>query len=102
MFKITVLYNNPEDPSAFDAYYKEKHLPLVNQIEGVLKYEVTRILRGPGGSPSDHYLVAELYFRDQAQMEESMSSPEGQATTDDLANFAAAGVQILIGETVEW
>ena len=102
MFKISVLYNNPENPEAFDAYYQDKHLPLVNQIEGVLKYEITRILSGPGGATSDHYLLAELYFRDQTQMQESMSSPEGQATTDDLANFATAGVQILIGETVEW
>lgn len=102
MFKISVLYNNPENPEAFDAYYKSKHLPLVNQIEGVLKFEITRILSGPGGSPSDHYLLAELYFRDEAQMQESMSSPEGQATTDDLANFATTGVQILIGHTVDW
>ena len=34
MFKITVLYNTPENPAAFDAYYKEKHIPLVDQIEG--------------------------------------------------------------------
>jgi uncharacterized protein (TIGR02118 family) len=101
MFKISVLYNNPENPSAFDAYYKDKHMPLVNQIEGLLKYEITRILSGPGGAPSDHYLMAELYFRDEAQMQESMGSPEGQATTDDLANFAFAGVQILIGHTLD-
>jgi len=102
MFKISVLYNNPENPSAFDAYYKEKHMPLVNQIEGLLKYEITKIFRGPGETPSDYYLMAELYFRDEDQMQESMGSPEGQATTDDLANFASAGVQIMVGQTVDW
>jgi uncharacterized protein (TIGR02118 family) len=102
MFKISVLYNNPENPSAFDAYYKEKHMPLVNQIEGLLNFELTRISSGPGGSPTDYYLLAELYFRDEEQMHESMGSPEGQATVDDLANFASAGVQIMVGQTVEW
>ena len=102
MFKISVLYNNPENPSEFDRYYKEKHMPLVNQIEGLLNFELTRVLRGPGGSPTDYYLLAELYFRDEAQMHEAMGSPEGQATVDDLANFAAAGVQIMIGNSVEW
>ena len=102
MFKISVLYKNPENPGAFDAYYKEKHMPLVDQIEGILKFELTRILAGPGGSPTNYYLLAELYFRDEAQMHESMSSPEGQATVDDLANFASAGVEIMVGHTVDW
>jgi uncharacterized protein (TIGR02118 family) len=101
MFKITVLYNTPENPAAFDAYYKEKHIPLVDQIEGVLKFEITKIHRGPGGSPSDHYLMAELYFRNEDQMQEAMSSPEGQATVDDLNHFATGGVTILIGSTID-
>jgi uncharacterized protein (TIGR02118 family) len=101
MFKITVLYNNPKDPEAFDQYYKEKHMPLVDQIEGISKVELTKIHRGPGGSASDHYLMAELYFRSEEQMNESMSSPEGQATVDDLAHFASGGVTILIGSTID-
>lgn len=102
MFKVTVLYNNPEDKAAFDCYYKEKHMPLVNQIEGISRIELTQIIRGPGGSPSDHHLMAELYFSSEEQMNESMSSPEGQATVDDLAHFATAGVTILVGNTVQY
>jgi uncharacterized protein (TIGR02118 family) len=101
MFKVIVLYNIPEDKEAFNQYYKEKHLPLVEQIEGISKIEWTEIKRGPGGSPSDYHLMAELHFRNEAQMNESMSSPEGQATVDDLAHFASAGVTILIGNTVQ-
>ena len=32
-------------------------------------------------------------------MQETMSSPEGQATVDDLSNFATGGVSVLIGTT---
>ena len=102
MFKVTVLYNNPEDKEAFNNYYKEKHMSLVNQIEGIAKIELTEILRGPGGTPSDHHLMAELYFASEEQMQEAMGSPEGQATVDDLAHFATTGVTILIGNTVEY
>ena len=102
MFKVIVLYNIPEDKEAFIKYYQEKHMPLVNQIEGISKIELTEVLRGPGGSPSDYLLMAELYFRNESQMNESMSSPEGQATVDDLAHFASAGVTILIGNTVKY
>jgi uncharacterized protein (TIGR02118 family) len=41
--------------------------------------------------------MAELYFPSQAQMQESLGSPEGQAAVGDLANFATGGVTIVIG-----
>ena len=66
MFKVTVLYNNPEDKAAFDKYYKEKHMPLVNQIEGISRIELTEIIRGPGGTESDHHLICLLYTSDAA------------------------------------
>ena len=102
MFKVTVLYNNPEDKDAFDTYYKEKHMPLVHQIQGISKIELTENLVGPADTPCDHHLMVELYFASEEQMQESMSSPEGQATVDDLAHFATSGVSILIGKTVKY
>lgn len=101
MQKIIVLYKHPNDPEKFKTYYKERHLPLVDKIEGLANAEITEIQSGPGGQPSDYFLMAELYFKDLAQMQEAMGSPEGQTVTDDLSNFATGGVTILIGNTVE-
>mgnify|MGYP000078089646 CR=1 FL=1 len=101
MQKITVLYKHPNDAEKFKSYYKNKHLPLVDKIEGLYKAEITEIQSGPGGQPSDYFLMAELYFKDLAQMQESMGSPEGQTVTDDLSNFATGGVTVLIGNTIE-
>jgi len=38
-----VLYKHPKDAEKFKIYYKEKHLPLVDKIEGLAKTEITKI-----------------------------------------------------------
>ena len=101
MQKITVLYKHPTDADKLKAYYKEKHLPLVDKMEGLAKTEITTIQGAPGGAPSDYFLMAELYFKDEAQMQESMGTPEGQAVVDDLSNFATGGLTIMIGNTID-
>ena len=101
MQKITVLYGHPTDTNTFETYYRSTHLPLVDKLELVLKVEITKINSGPGGSKSEFFLMAELYFEDLAQLEETMSSPEGQAVVDDLAHFATGGVTIMMGNTIE-
>ena len=44
-----------------------------------------------------YYRMAELFFTDQAQMQTTLGSPEGQATIADLSNFATGGVTTIIG-----
>jgi len=100
MQKITVLYKQPTDPEKFKSYYKQTHLPLVDKMEGLEKAEITEIQGELGGKPSEYFLMAELYFKNEAQMKESMGSAVGQAVANDLSNFATGGVTILIGNTV--
>ena len=63
--------------------------------------EITKIQSGPGGTPSEFFLMAELFFNDEVQMQEAMGSPEGQTVVDDLVNFATGGMTILIGNTIQ-
>jgi len=99
MQKLTVLYGHPTDVEAFEKYYTEKHLPLAATMEGVAKLEITKLLGTPDGQKADYYRMAELYFTSVDQMQETMSSPEGQATVDDLSNFATGGVNVIVGYT---
>ncbi len=99
MHKITVLYGHPENVEAFEDYYKNKHLPLVANMKGIAKLEYTKLLGTPDGKKGDFYRMAELYFSSPEQMQETMSSPEGQATSNDLSNFATGGAIVLIGTT---
>lgn len=100
MIKITVLYKHPTDAETFKSYYKETHLPLVDKMEGLAKAEVTEINGELGGEPSEYFLMAELYFSNEAQMQKSMASPEGQTVANDLSNFATGGATILMGNTM--
>lgn len=99
MYKLTVLYGHPINAEAFEKYYKEKHLPLASIMEGVEKLEVTKLLGTPDGQKADYYRMAEMYFTSVEQMQETMASPEGQATVNDLSNFATGGVNVIVGIT---
>ncbi|QNJ97677.1 EthD family reductase [Constantimarinum furrinae] len=97
MLKITVLYGHPKDAETFEKYYKEKHLPLAATMEGVEKLELTKVLGTPDGKKGEYYRIAEMYFSSIEQMQETMASPEGQDTVNDLSNFATGGVKVMIG-----
>lgn len=99
MYKLTVLYKHPTDVETFETYYKEKHLPLASTMEGVDKLELTKLLGTPDGQKAEYYRMAELYFSSVEQMQETMGSPEGQATVNDLSNFATGGVNVIVGIT---
>lgn len=99
MLKLTVLYGHPTDTEAFEKYYNEKHLPLAATMEGVAKLELTKFMGTPDGQKADYYRMAELYFTSPEQMQETMASPEGQATVNDLSNFATGGVNVIVGVT---
>ena len=99
MQKLTVLYGHPKDVEAFEKYYTEKHLPLASTMQGVAKLELTKFHGTPDGQKANYYRMAELYFTSLKQLQETMSSAEGQATTNDLSNFATGGVNVIIGET---
>jgi uncharacterized protein (TIGR02118 family) len=99
MAKLFAIYQQPKDPAAFDSYYFDKHLPLAKTIPGLKSYEVTR--GDVMGMEGKHgvYLVAILEFESMEAIGAAMASPQGQATAADLANFAQAGVDVMMGET---
>lgn len=97
MIKLTVLYNHPKDPAAFESYYATTHMPLVGKIQGILKAELTKFLPEADGSNPVYYRMAELYFESLEVLEKCMSSPEGEATAADLSIFATGGFKILAG-----
>lgn len=99
MAKLYAIYQQPKDAAAFDAHYFGTHVPLAKTIPGLRSYEVTRgDVMGMAGKHAV-YLVATLEFDSMAAIGAAMASPQGQAAAGDLANFASAGVEIMMGET---
>ena len=100
MAKIYAMYKHPADAAAFDRYYYGKHVPLAKTVPGLSSYEVTR---GPignvSGGSSPYHLIATLTFPSPAVISAALTSPQGQATAADLANFASGGVDLFVAET---
>ena len=99
--KLLVLYRNPADAAAFDAYYRDTHVPLAKKIPGLKRYEVSAgPVRGLGPK-SPYHLVATLEFESMDALQKALASPEGAATAGDVANFAQAGVEMMMFETTD-
>lgn len=101
MATLFAIYQQPKDPAAFESYYFNTHVPLAKTIPGLRSYAVTRgDVMGMGGKHGA-YLVALLEFDSLAAIGAAMASPQGQATAADLANFASAGVDVMMAETAK-
>ncbi|MBL8384573.1 MAG: EthD family reductase [Burkholderiales bacterium] len=101
MAKLVVMYNKPADAAAFDAHYFNRHVPLAKTIPGLRAYEVNAGPVATPAGPAPYHLIATLTFDDMAAIGAAFASAEGQATAADLANFAQAGVQMVMFETRE-
>ncbi len=101
MAKLIALYKKPADTAAFDAYYFSKHVPTAKKIAGLRRYEVSvgPVATLQGDSP--YHLVATLSFDSMSAIQQALASPEGIATAADLANFAQAGVDLLVFDSKE-
>jgi uncharacterized protein (TIGR02118 family) len=99
MAQLLVLYNQPADPAAFDRYYFETHVPLAKKIAGVRSYIVNSAKPAMLAGTVSPHLIAELEFDSMEALQAAMASPEGQAAAADVANFAQAGVTLLVFET---
>ena len=76
MFKFVTLYRQVDDPSAIDHFFSETHLPLAEQLPGLVKTEVSWIKGKPGGQ-SRFYMMYELYFENESAWRASLLSEAG-------------------------
>ena len=99
MAKLVVLYKKANDAAAFDSHYVATHAPLAKKIPGLRNYEISSGAVSTPQGESSYQLVAVLTFDSIDAIKKGLSSPEGQAAAGDLANFAQAGVELLMFET---
>ncbi|HET7599376.1 MAG TPA: EthD family reductase [Gemmatimonadales bacterium] len=92
---VTVLYNQPKSPAAFEKYYAEKHLPLVSQVQseiGFTRAELTKFTSTLDGKKPTFYRQAELYFNSMEEAKRGMATEGFKKVGDDLKNFATGGL----------
>ena len=99
MTQLLIMYNQPIDPAAFDAYYFETHVPIFAQSPGIRSVTFNQ---GPITSiagANNVYLVAQVTFDSMDDLNTALASAPAQAAVADLPNFAGAGVTILTFDT---
>ncbi len=85
--KLVALFNQPQDPAAFDRAYFETHLPLIAKVPGLRQTQVHQITRNLSGT--NYYIMTEMTFDDEAALKAAMRSPEMAAAGANLQTFAA-------------
>ena len=95
MYRLTVLYGHPEDPSEFQRYYRDVHIPLARKMTGLLGWTIGLCESADAGQRPPYYLIVGLYAESRTALEATPASPAGQATVADVPNFATGGVTFL-------
>jgi uncharacterized protein (TIGR02118 family) len=85
MHRLTVHYFEPADGPAFEAAYRERHVPLVQAVPGLERFTLS--LPRDEGAP---YLVAELWFADADALKAAFGSAEMAAAGADAETYDVA------------
>jgi len=99
---VTVLYNPPKDPAAFEKYYASIHVPLVvaNQDEiGFKRVDLTKFESRLDGKKPTFYRQAELYFDSMDDLQTGVATPGFKKVADDLKYFASGGLIGMVATT---
>lgn len=97
MYTVTVLYPQPDNTAAFNAYHDHIHMPIARGMAGLVRWTAHRIDSRNGELPPYHMIV-QLSAPDRQTLEEALNSPAGKAAAADVPNFATGGAVFLFGE----
>ena len=95
MPRLIALYNQPDDPDAFDAHYRDLHTPIVARYPNLRDVRLSKP-GGVAGRTAPFYLMAEMVFDSEADLDEAIASEAGADSARDLRNFAGAGVTMFV------
>jgi uncharacterized protein (TIGR02118 family) len=95
MPRLVVLYQKPDDTDAFDAHYRDVHMPIVSRYPNLRDVRLSK-LAGVGGRDAAYYLMAEMTFDSAADLDDAIMSEAGAESARDLRSFAGAGVTMFI------
>lgn len=95
MHKLVVLYPEPNDPDAFIEYYTTTHLPLAAKLPGMVGWRYSIEVSDQPEAKAPYFAVFEAEFENTAAFTAAMSSPEGQAVTADVPNYATGGATVI-------
>ncbi|HEY1571189.1 MAG TPA: EthD family reductase [Pseudonocardiaceae bacterium] len=95
--KITAIYENPQDPTAFEAGHPEQ-LALARKIPGVTRIESAKVWPKEDGSATPAYRVLDMYFTDYDAASKAVTTQEAAAFVAKVSDLATGGVRLLFAD----
>ncbi len=99
--KITVIYDNPADPGAFEAGYAEGQVALAKKLPGLEKLETSKVWPKEDGTPTPAYRMLDMYFPDYDTASAAVATAEAAALFPSIFGLATGGVRILFADVEE-
>jgi uncharacterized protein (TIGR02118 family) len=99
--KITVIYDNPTTPEAFESAYASEQLEAARRIPGHVRFETSKVWPKEDGSPTPAYRMIDLYYSDYAAASAAVTTPEAGAFFEAMARLSTGGVRVLFSDIEE-
>jgi uncharacterized protein (TIGR02118 family) len=96
--KLTVIYDNPTDPAAFEAAYESEQLKAARKIPGYLRIEASKVWPKEDGTPTPAYRMIDLYYPNYDAVSAAVTTPEAGAFFAAMARLSTGGVRVLVSD----
>jgi len=100
MYKLTILFQHPDNLDSFEYDWAHKFVPIAEKMPGILRIEVSTVDGGPEGA-SKYHKLHEFYFESREAMDEAMLSEKGTQAGLRLNAIANGKFSILFSEVHE-
>lgn len=86
---MVVLYKKPGmSEEEFHRFLREVHGPMALKLPGLRRYVQNHVVKDSKRAHPGWSAIIELYFDDREAMEAAWATPEGEAATADVGEFA--------------
>jgi uncharacterized protein (TIGR02118 family) len=96
--KITFVYSEPTDPTAFEAAYPQQ-LAMARELPGLARLQTSKVWPKEDGSPIPAYRLLDLYFASYAAA--SAAAAEAGTLVAATLEHATGGVLIAFAEILD-
>ena len=96
--KLTVIYDNPTDPTAFETAYEAEQLEAARKIPGYLRFEASKVWPKEDGSPTPAYRMIDLYYPNYDAVSVAVTTPEAGAFFEAMGRLSTGGVRVLVSD----
>jgi uncharacterized protein (TIGR02118 family) len=94
--KLVVIYPRPVDEAAFEAAYKDEHIPMAEEkLKGMTRLVMTKVLSSPQG-PVTTYRLAEVHFPSIADLTKCAESDGGKEVIAHAVKISTGGPPIML------